>query len=174
MGFVEEDEPLPFLYDNERSYIVREADESIPRYKQYRRYSRMLDSRDYSFSLHFIAPTAEELREIAQPEDEAQEEPTASAMADMPAFDVSSVRPEAPAETEPRLSDETSLRETELSLRIRNVLARTKEIYTVGELRVYIAKQGIQALERLRYLGTVDREKLEAFIYEHKLDKTEE
>ena len=174
VGFVEEGEPLPFLYDNERSYIVREADESIPRYKQYRRYSRMLDSRDYSFSIHFIAPTAEELREIAQPENEAPEELTASAADDMPAFDMSSASAKAPEKTEPRLSDETSLRETELSLRIRNVLTRTKEIYTVGELRAYIAAQGIQALEKLRYLGNVDREKLEAFIYEHKLDKTEE
>lgn len=175
VGFVEEGEPLPFLYDNERSFIVRYEDRSIPSYKRYRRYSRTLYDGDYSFSIHFIAPTAEELREIAQPEDEAPEEAADDTAADdMPAFDISSASAEASAETEPRLFDETSLRETELSLRIRNVLARTKEIYTVGELRAYIAAQGIQALERLRYLGTVDREKLEVFIYEHKLDKTEE
>ena len=175
VGFLEEGEPLAFLYDNERSFIVRYEDRSIPRYKQYRRYSRTLYDGDYSFSIHFIAPTAEELREIAQPENEAPQEAAGDTAADnMPAFDMSFASAEEPAEGEPRLSDETSLRETELSLRLRNVLARTKEIYTVGELRAFIARQGIQALEKLRYLGIVDREKLEAFIYEHKLDKTEE
>ena len=176
VGFVEEGEPLPFLYDNERSFIVRYEDRLIPSYKRYRRYSRTLYDGDYSFSIHFIAPTAEELREIAQMDDAAPEEAADSAAGDTandtPA--TASSRSEVPEETEERLSDETSLRETELSLRVCHVLEINKGIHTMGELRAYIAARGTQALEKLRGLGEGGFEELNTFIYKHKLNKTEE